>query len=188
VAILTHSPDGRGWAAFSPMRQHRYVLGRKLVDDENIRDPNKVCTFVMLNPSKADEARDDATVRRCRRYAKDWGYDMLRIMNLYAYVTTYPPELFAVDHDIRVGPENDAYLKVAAGTPGLVVCAWGANLEKDAAQFMKFVQLARDHSKPLHCLGRTKDGHPRHPLRLPASLRPEPFLPEAATSPTPYWR
>ena len=58
-------------AVFSPDRLHRYGLWR-IWDD----DLPKVL-FIGLNPSTADELKNDPTIRRCIGYAKDWGYGCL---------------------------------------------------------------------------------------------------------------
>ena len=45
-------------AVFSKDRRFRYILRRKVGWDE------RVCLFIMLNPSTADETHDDPTIRR----------------------------------------------------------------------------------------------------------------------------
>lgn len=55
-------------AVFSACRKYRYSLHRTW-DREN-----RKCMFIGLNPSIADEVVDDPTIRRCIRYAKEWGY------------------------------------------------------------------------------------------------------------------
>ena len=55
-------------AFFSPDRLHRYALWRTW--DES----KPTAMFVCLNPSTADEVKNDPTVTRCIRYARDWGY------------------------------------------------------------------------------------------------------------------
>ena len=59
--------DGNG-AVFSPDRIYRYVLYR-VWDEAKPR-----VMFIGLNPSTADESVDDPTIRRCKRFAADWGY------------------------------------------------------------------------------------------------------------------
>lgn len=46
--------------------------------------------FIGLNPSTADESKDDPTIRRCIRFAKDWGYGGLLMMNAFAFRATDP--------------------------------------------------------------------------------------------------
>ena len=54
-------------AIFSKDRRHRYTLARMIRNTEPERD--NTVLFVCLNPSTADEVRDDPTVRRCVGYA-----------------------------------------------------------------------------------------------------------------------
>ena len=63
-------------ASFSEDRKYRYVLDREW--DES----GKLVTFIMLNPSNADEVVDDRTIKRCITFAKEWGYGRLRVVNL----------------------------------------------------------------------------------------------------------
>lgn len=65
-------------------------------------------TFVMLNPSTADARKDDPTIRRCLSYARSWGYDGIRVVNLYALRSSDPKMLKTVADP--VGPENDAWI------------------------------------------------------------------------------
>ena len=54
---------------------------------------------------------------------------------------------------------------------GIIVCAWGArggHLGRDAA----VLRLIRSAGGVPHVLGLTRDGHPRHPLYMPASAKP----------------
>jgi hypothetical protein len=55
-------------AEFSKDRIHRYALYR-------IWDESKpLIMFIGLNPSTADENKDDPTIKRCVAFAKHWGY------------------------------------------------------------------------------------------------------------------
>lgn len=58
-------------AIFSQSRQYRYTLYRCW--GEISRDHGTVM-FIGLNPSTADETKDDPTVRRCIGFAKSWGF------------------------------------------------------------------------------------------------------------------
>ena len=45
--------------------------------------------FIGLNPSTADETKNDPTIRRCINFAKDWGYGGVMIANLFAFCLLY---------------------------------------------------------------------------------------------------
>ena len=72
---------------FSPDRAYRYVLVRRW---STFADKPRICCYIMLNPSTADEAKNDPTVERCERRARDNGYDGLCVLNLFAYRSTAP--------------------------------------------------------------------------------------------------
>src|SRR3954454_5135391 len=83
-------------AYLSPCRTWRYSLTRTITDpDESCcRPKGGTVTFVGLNPSTADETLDDPTTRRCVRFARDWGFNRLKMVNLYAYRATKPNDLW----------------------------------------------------------------------------------------------
>ena len=114
-------------------------------------------TFVLLNPSTADAVQLDPTLRRCVGFAKREGYGGMVILNLYAFRTKDPRIMMAATDP--VGPDND---RVLADVIGTVVAGWGTNA--DPARVNRALELL----PRLHALGVTKDGHPRHPLYVPA--------------------
>ncbi len=131
--------------------------------------------FVMLNPSTADATVDDPTIRRCMGFARSWGAGGIVVVNLFAYRATDPADLvraLRARHHIR-GPERDAHLRAVFSVVDTVVCAWGAHhlAEAVAPEVLGLVPKGIQVS----CLGRTKEGHPRHPLYLAATTRREPF-------------
>ena len=69
------------YATFSPCRQYRFALWRYWKSGTQV-------LFVMLNPSTADEATDDPTIRRCIGFARTWGFASRAASNLFAYRTT----------------------------------------------------------------------------------------------------
>ena len=77
--------DDRG-ADISPCGKYRYSLWR---DWDWQGFANRVM-FVGLNPSTADATNDDPTIRRCVRFATDWGFGGLVMVNLFAYRATDP--------------------------------------------------------------------------------------------------
>lgn len=146
------------WATFSPCRIFRYTLGRKWSD-------KPMCMFIGLNPSTADETKDDPTVRRCIGYAKDWGYGGLLMTNIFGYRSTDPRALLALDDP--VGEENDGYLLRCYEQADVAIAAWGVHGSLRGRNL-----TVRKLLSPLHYLRLTKDGHPNHPLYLPKALKP----------------
>jgi hypothetical protein len=121
--------------------------------------------FVGLNPSTADAHRDDATIRRCTRFARDWGFGQLIVANLFAFRTPSPRTLRRVY--APVGPDNDRWLRRLACEADVTVAAWGNHgmlLHRD----QEVLELLEDP----RCLEMTKRGCPRHPLYVRASARP----------------
>jgi hypothetical protein len=158
-------------AIFGPGETHRYGLIRtSLCLDRGVLCPAaKKVLFVMLNPSTADAQKDDPTVRRCLGYARRWGYCDLLIGNIFALRSTDPAALYR-DKD-PVGQDNDAWLLRMARHADRVICAWGKHgaLKGRGATVLEILRAAG--VKPL-ALRLTKDGHPGHPLYLPADAEP----------------
>ena len=145
-------------ALLSPCRRYRYALWRRWGE-------GPPAMFIGLNPSTADETADDPTIRRCIAFARSWGHGALCMANLFAYRATRPADMLAQDDP--VGPENDAHLQKLAAEAGVVVAAWGVHGTHRGRH-----NVVRAMLPALHYLRLTKDGHPGHPLYLPASLRP----------------
>jgi len=157
--------DDRAGAAFNVTRTHRYHLWRRW----DAAKPSVL--FVMLNPSTADEATLDPTIRRCLAYAEDWGYGCLHVANLFALRSTYPEALYR--HVDPVGDGNDEWLMRLHREAALTVAAWGVHGAHQGRG--RLVLDALQSVKPVMCLGVTKDGHPKHPLYLKATEQPRPI-------------
>jgi hypothetical protein len=136
----------------------------------------------MLNPSTADAEHDDPTIRRCIRFAQDWGFAQLKVVNLYAYRATDPRHLRNVIHAgaDAIGPENDCTIAKVVGGSDLVICAWGANnTYRREARVLDLI--AAPHTLGLSAVA----GKPRHPLYVRADVFPVPF---AHCPPWAAWR
>jgi len=131
--------------------------------------------FVGLNPSTADENEDDPTVRRCIGFGRKWNCGGLILVNLFAYRSTDPASLLEADNPI--GPSNDTYILASARAAGLIVLAWGTR-----GGFLDRDQHVLSLLPGAHCLGITKEGHPKHPLYVAGKTRVRPFraVPAAA--------
>jgi hypothetical protein len=153
----------RSSATLSDCGRYRYRLNRWWAVGEYAR-------FIMLNPSTADATVDDPTIRRCMSFARDWGFAGIVVHNLFALRATNPRMLRITDDPI--GPDNDGYLTKKHFDAGITVCAWGTNggLHNRAEVVL---ELLKDAGVSPLCLGKTKDGHPRHPLYLRKDARLE---------------
>jgi len=146
-------------AVFTDRKFYRYVLWR-------IWDERKQCvTFIALNPSTANELRDDPTVNKMMGFAARWNGGGIYVVNLFAVVSSNP----AIISEARdpVGPENDRYIKEYAAKSGITVAAWG-DIALLNGRDIDVIQMVPG----LKCLGKTKSGHPLHPLYVPWGTAP----------------
>lgn len=157
----THEADGcvsRVW--YSSCDRYRYGLSR--VWDGAL----PALLFIMLNPSTADEHRNDPTVARCETRARSMGFGGVMITNIFAYRATRPQDLKRADAPI--GPANDAILDYWSKAAGMTIAAWGVH----GGHHNRAKALAQSLNVPLFHLGLTKDGHPRHPLYVSFATNP----------------
>jgi len=153
---------------FSECRRYRYRLGR-IWSMFNKR----FVLWVMLNPSTADEIKNDPTMNRCINFSKAWGYDGLMVGNLYAWRSTDPAALWKADDPI--GCENDAHIAEMASQASMIVCAWGG---KGKSQRVAEVMQMLKAVMPVHALKINDDGSPGHPLYLKEELQPFLYQPQ----------
>lgn len=148
-------------AVFSPCRTWRYSLIRVWGDSNNL------AAFVGLNPSTADEKTDDPTVRRCRSWAKAWGFGGMIMLNIFAFRATDPRDMRKAEDP--VGPGNDKALLENLQRCHLRIAAWGKHggyLERGEVvlKMMQSVGLVK-------CFGLNGDGSPKHPLYQPNDVK-----------------
>lgn len=120
----------------------------------------------MLNPSYADQYRNDPTIIRVIKRASLLGYGSIIVGNIGAGRATHPRDWKEM-HD-PIGPGNKRALRrilnEAHDRHGIVVVGWGAHAEEWMVR--DFCKLARHAGVKLWCLGTTKDGAPLHPLHV----------------------
>lgn len=130
--------------------------------------------FRDADPSVADAEKDDQTISVCIGRAKLMDCGGIVVMNAYAYRATDPDVLHRVAHP--VGIENDMHIDRALRSfhIKMVIAAWGQNAAQVNPQRMDFLVrlLTKQCGRDLYCLGTTKSGAPRHPLRIPYSMQP----------------
>ncbi|EXS21499.1 hypothetical protein J658_3566 [Acinetobacter baumannii 573719] len=114
----------------------------------------------MLNPSTADHEEDDPTIRRCIGFAEDNGFDGIVVLNLYAFRSTDPENLWKCENPI--GDLNDVY--IGNIKEKVVICAWGKNAKKERVN--QVLRILEANGVSVSCLGVNKNNSPKHPLYL----------------------
>jgi len=160
--VVDESASG---ATFDETERHRFLLWREW------EDSLPRAGFILLNPSTADGHTTDATIGRCIRYARRWGYGGVEVVNIFSLRAVSPRVLLAADDPVK--HENEEHIAAMVGRVPLVVAAWG-NHGLHLGQGGRVLTLLRE--VPLHHLRLTKLGQPQHPLYLPGALLPEPLM------------
>lgn len=147
-------------AHFSHDRKYRYALWRRW----NSEGP--MIMFIGLNPSTANETQNDPTIRKVCKFAKDWGFGGVMMMNLFALVTPHPEELKLSTDPVG---ENDRWLAEIGSQCQIKCFAWGnfdvwGRDKKVIEMFPGALALVVN-----------KNGTPRHPLYVPANIKPDFF-------------
>ena len=145
-------------AIFSDCGRYRYVLSRHWEDGET-------CVFVGLNPSTADDSKNDATVRKCMHFARSWGFAGISLVNLYARRCRYPQALLTSDDP--VGPDNDRWLTSVIGGAPHAIAMWGNRGARIYGEGIRRDTLLITLRSKCSCFFQTKLGAPKHPLYLP---------------------
>jgi hypothetical protein len=184
--MIEHGPDG-ACATFSTDKRHRYTLRREIRENGGTQR----CVFVMLNPSTADAFKLDNTVSRCREFSRRWGVGILDVVNLFAFRSPYPTDLYAeakvsrsqVGRSERLAAalgadaaNDDAILRTCRGAE-IVVAAWGNHgsafeLSSPDTRAELVTKMLRENGVDLMTLGKTKSGDPLHPLARGKSFVP----------------
>tara|TARA_B110000305_G_scaffold149056_1_gene165446 strand:- start:3431 stop:3898 length:468 start_codon:yes stop_codon:yes gene_type:complete len=138
-------------AVFSSCRKYRYSLTRSWGLEKNF------ILFIGLNPSIADENNDDPTISRCISFAKDWGYDGLIMVNLFAFRASLPSNL--KKEKLPIGVDNNRHILKNLKTSQLIVVAWGND-----GQLLKRDREVLGLIKNPMCLKINKTKQPAHPL------------------------
>lgn len=139
-------------AIFSPDGLYRYQLSR--IWDESKR----LAMCIGLNPSKANGEKDDPTIRLLTRVLQYQGYGGFIMVNLYAWITPHPKELFSVANSLG---DNDQHIAAAALSTQDQIFCWG-NFKGIDYRAKKMMQQFPDAL----CFGKTSTGSPWHPLAL----------------------
>ena len=150
-------------AILDKTRKYRYLLERQWGNDNN-----NFINFILLNPSTADETKDDPTIKACIKIAQNLGYDGLWVTNLFAFRATNPKELLTcVD---PIGDNNDKYTLKYANKAKKIIIAWGNH--GDILRRNKEVLKLLAGIKNIECFEITKTQNPKHPLYTKRDCKP----------------
>lgn len=140
-------------AIFSDDRRYRYALWRAW----NLSKPILGC--VGLNPSDANEFKNDPTITRGIVRADRNGFGGFIMTNMHGLVSTDPNAL--LNNPDAIGELNDYYVKQMVEITECQLCGWGSFKPVQFRASMIYSML----TNPV-CLGVNADGQPKHPLYI----------------------
>jgi hypothetical protein len=172
------APDMSHWRRTADIEDHyRFRLGRYLIGARSY------ATWLMLNPSRADERGDDPTVCRVVDFSYHWGHDAVDVVNLIPFRSARPSESRKWLRSVSDGAfdaasrRNREEIAKSLERSERLVCAWGADnatCSRRKVRGRKFLEeffedyptLAKKYSgrDRVVCLKVNDDGTPRHPL------------------------
>lgn len=160
----------RGGAKFNRDRTRRRLLWRYWGSSPD----RAFCCFICLNPSTADEKKNDHSVTKMIGFAERLHCRGLMVVNLFDLKTTYPSVLY--ESPWPNSNANNRQIIAAANSAKIVICAWGTHglLHNRGVAVLELLRRNGLRRK-LRALKINSDGTPAHPLRLPYSLRPIPY-------------
>ncbi len=158
-------------AHFSPCEKFRYWLRR----DWDLNLP--AISFLMLNPSTADEMVNDPTIERCQRRAITMGYGSMIIVNLFPFRMTDSKLLNTVDNLLGDATQADSAILRAVDLSEFTVCGWGKHpLAAPRAQHMMALLKQKNLHNKVMCLQLNADNSPQHPLYIGYAKQPVPYV------------
>lgn len=152
-------------AVFSKNRKYRYFLSRELKGGKD------AVMFLMLNPSLANEERNDNTVSWCIDFAGTLEFHWLYVTNLSPRCDIKSPDLkYAGPESKKVWKKNLSWIRNVARKSDLIVAAYGNDgaLEGRAERVLKVLK-----SYDIYCLQENATGYPRHPRGVHQIAPPE---------------
>jgi hypothetical protein len=158
-------------AHFSDCEKYRYWLRRDW--DLSL----EAISFLMLNPSTADEIDNDPTIERCQRRAIAMGYGSMIIVNLFPFRMTDSTQLNTVYDLLGDTKESDESILRAAQASALIVCGWGKHpLAAPRGQAVLTMLKKSNLQDKVRCLQLNADNSPQHPLYIAYAKQPVPFV------------
>lgn len=152
-----------GDAGFSECGRYRHWLSRDWGFRRFSDGREPYALWIGMNPSTAEAAVDDPTIRKEMVFTRRLGLDRYLKFNVMDYRATDPSRL----RDPGVAPcsdQNRANIKEAAERAATIIICWG-KLHKSLRRYADHVLIDLG-GKKLWCLGKNGDGSPKHPLYL----------------------
>jgi hypothetical protein len=157
---------------------YRYLLSR-----DTAAPSNRVLLVCMLNPSTADEEKNDPTISRLCRLAENGGFSRLLVLNLLAVRATNPMDIWL--HKNPLGADNwqtwDGVLKELIPDRDSIAVAWG-RAPGGRRELLRFTPILVEASRrlkvwpgPIMTWVQNLDSSPRHPLYISVATRLQPY-------------
>ena len=141
-------------AKFCNTKKNRYFLKREWDNSKGL------LLYIMLNPSVADEIKDDPTIRRLINFTKKFDYGGFLVGNIFTKITPNPKD---IDRSKGISDKNFEELFKLIYKVDLIVYAWGNTVEEP--QPLKELVLSPK------CFGKNLNGTPKHPLYIPKNSK-----------------
>ena len=143
-------------------RRFRYALWR-------IWDKSKeALLFIGLNPSTANDIKNDPTIMKLVGFSKSWGFGGLYAGNLFSIVSANPDVLFFESSVEQPNGLNDQAIKQMNKLCSTVLVGWGEWGQNAGLRPSQVLSLIGERA---FCLKVNKSGEPSHPLYLPSSSK-----------------
>jgi hypothetical protein len=148
-------------AVFSSCGRYRYRL------DREFSPVGPAFAYFGVNPSTADAATDDATIRKCRGFTLRHGGRKLIVGNVFSFRATDVRALARADD--AFGAEHFRHVDEIIADADVLVPCWGSACKVPKPLRSAIADLMRrllDSAKPVMHFGLTVSGDPKHPLML----------------------
>lgn len=164
--IWRNNVDGSRRALFSECGRYRYAL---LLDWNK---GGKVLASVGLNPSTADEFKNDPTIARDVERAAAIGFGALLKLNLFPFRSTDPAGMKKARDPYGEWKDPLKMIDLALELRAVMfIACWGNHgTHRDRAQ--EFREACLERNIELWAYATNKGGEPTHPLYLAYSLQP----------------
>ena len=161
---------------------YRYKLTVEFTGHEHAFNRGNL-VVVLFNPATISKEDDllvkSQTRRRLINLAKDGKYRKMTELELFAYRSRKKDDLVSAvaEHGVDpVGPENDRVISESIQEADKLIVAWGNVPDHPifARRLQEVTALLQLSGKPLYCVGKNKDGSPKHPARGTYNIQPWP--------------